>query len=97
MNKVSKVKRVLPIYRKQIEISDLLILFNRYDLSTAADTDASSATYNTRVEHLVSYVVSNYKLVSCFEDLKPYLEQLSFEEIKIMLDRLNAEGGKVCY
>lgn len=80
-----------------MEIANLSILFNRFNLSSTAASakDAPSEDgQNTRVEHLVSYVVSNYKLVSCFDDLKPFLEQLSFGEIKILLERLGSEGSK---
>ncbi|KAK9774875.1 putative N-acetyltransferase B complex non catalytic subunit-domain-containing protein [Seiridium cardinale] len=97
LTKVSKITKVLPIYKKQMEIANLSILFNRYRSSTIitdGKTEAADATKNTRVEHLTSYVVSNYKLVSCFDDLKPYLEQLSFEEIKTLLQRIGEEGGK---
>lgn len=96
--KVSKLTKILPIYKKQIEIANLSILFNRHRLSTSTadeNADSTDAPQNTRVEHLASYVVSNYKLVSCFDDIKPFLEELSFDEIKLLLQHIGVDGGKV--
>ncbi|KAH8201733.1 hypothetical protein TruAng_004085 [Truncatella angustata] len=97
VTKVSKVTKIRPIYRKQMEIANLSILFMRYQVSTSetgVTLNGHDAAANTRVEHLAAYTVSNYKMVSCFDDLKTFLEQLSISEIKSLLNCIGIEGGK---
>jgi hypothetical protein len=81
-----------------MEIANLLILFNTHGSSDVREetlTDSSGDTGGTRIEQLVAYVVSNYKLVSCFDDIKPLLEQLSLDDAKMFLQHMSEEGEKV--
>jgi hypothetical protein len=96
LTKVSKFTKVLPIYQKQLDLAQLLILFGRARSSiSVGDDDQIETVSTTRVDHLVTYVVSHYKHVSCFQDLKPYLEELSSNELKELINRLSDEGAKV--
>jgi hypothetical protein len=94
--KVSKFITVQAVYKKQVELANLMVLFGRSQSpSTYAITDTAEKASAARVDHLVAYVMSQYKLVSCFDDLKPFLEQLSLAELKDLLNRLGKEGTKV--
>ncbi|KAI1858729.1 uncharacterized protein JN550_012479 [Neoarthrinium moseri] len=91
VTKVSKSAKLPSIYKKQMELANLLILFGRSQSNTSTSDENIS---ESRINYLVAFVVANYNLVSCFDDLKPYLEQLSFDETKVFLERIGQEGEK---
>ncbi|KAI0136207.1 N-acetyltransferase B complex non catalytic subunit-domain-containing protein [Xylariales sp. AK1849] len=95
ISKLSKVIAIRPIHRKQMDLANLMILFGRSHSSTEnMDGEASDSTSKTRIDHLVAYINTHYQLVSCFDDLKPFLEDVSFQEINNLLVRMGQEGQK---
>ncbi|ETS87837.1 hypothetical protein PFICI_01665 [Pestalotiopsis fici W106-1] len=91
IEKVSKVTKVNALFRHHMEISNLIILFNRYRSSAVNE---STDDQSTRVNHLYTYIVSYHSQVSCFDSIKPFLEQLRFDEVQFLLSRLEQEGAE---
>ncbi|KAH8675254.1 N-acetyltransferase B complex non catalytic subunit-domain-containing protein [Xylariales sp. PMI_506] len=89
IDQVIKVTRLPRFYQKQKAIANLTILFAGFESSDvlAGKEQASS----TRVDQLVAYVSAHYRLVSCFSDIKQYVEKLRADEAKEFLQRLSQE------
>lgn len=95
ISKLSKTTKTPRIIQKQMDMAELLVLFGRHRQNAQAPGLETEEIRNACVDRLVAYVISNYGLVSCFDDLKPYLEQLSFREVECLLELLGKEGQKV--
>lgn len=88
MEKISKGIKLRSIHKKQLDLANLRILIGR-----SSQTD--SVSDGSRIRSLVTYVVTHFRDVACFEDLKGYLEHLSFEELKQLLQQMGEESSKV--
>ncbi|RYP59394.1 hypothetical protein DL770_010207 [Monosporascus sp. CRB-9-2] len=68
----------------------LRILFLR-DAQSAPEPEATS---NTRVEHLLEYVLKYHWSVACFEDIRKFVETLNHEELQMFVQKLGHEALK---
>ncbi|RYO73881.1 hypothetical protein DL764_011047 [Monosporascus ibericus] len=74
----------------------LRILFLR-DAQSAPEPEAAS---NTRVEHLLEYILKYHWSVACFEDVRKFVEALNHEELQMFIQKLGREAlkeGEVSY
>ncbi|RYO77060.1 hypothetical protein DL766_010174 [Monosporascus sp. MC13-8B] len=68
----------------------LRILFLR-DAQSAPEPEATSST---RVEHLLEYILKYHRSVSCFEDVRKFVEALNPEELQMFVQKLGREALK---
>ncbi|KAK8113761.1 hypothetical protein PG999_005830 [Apiospora kogelbergensis] len=78
------------IYRTQLDMARLIILFETPIESGSDDSLASGA----RVEGLMAYIHSHYRDMSCFDNLKRFFALLSIGEAKLLLERLGTNGSQ---
>ncbi|KAK7970187.1 hypothetical protein PG988_009260 [Apiospora saccharicola] len=78
------------IYRTQLDMAKLIILFETPVESESDESIASEA----RINGLVAYVHSHYRDMSCFDNLKRFYGLLSTSEAKVLLERLDTDGSQ---
>ncbi|KAF2995453.1 hypothetical protein E8E14_000281 [Neopestalotiopsis sp. 37M] len=89
--KVSKVTKIQALQKHTLEIANLTILFNRHHSARMSDSTTSPLT---RVEHLITFIQSNYNQVICFDSITDFLVRLSHDEVDALSERLEQAGSE---
>lgn len=83
------------LHQKQLDLARIHTLFASQQYRQDCEEVAAEDSKTTRIQHLLGYVRSHYKRVSCFEDLKPFMEQLDIEEVMDLLGGMGTESEDV--
>ncbi|ORY66556.1 N-acetyltransferase B complex non catalytic subunit-domain-containing protein [Pseudomassariella vexata] len=83
------------IQQKMLDLAGLHVAFSRLQWSEAHPEDDDFSLHEpTMLTGLLDFVNAHYKQVSCFDDLKPFLEKLPVNLLKTFLLNLGIEGQR---
>ncbi|KAK8019940.1 N-acetyltransferase B complex non catalytic subunit [Apiospora arundinis] len=78
------------IYRTQLDMARLIIVF---ETPTLSKRDASQAS-EIRIDAIMAYINSHYRDISCVDNLKRFLLLLSISDAKLLLERLGTDDSQ---